>query len=344
AAQKPCNLCGTCVFGCDRHSKNTLDLTYMKRAEALGAEVWPLCEVTRIAPDGIGYEVSFHRLEDSAPKEPRVRGRSLFLAAGSLGTTELLLRARDLDRTLSNLSPRLGHNWSANGDFFAGLLNSRQPIIPTRGPSVAAAADASDLGFYLMEGAIPSSLATARPTRATLVGTLFALAELLFLRSRGKRVGRESCGDSETEALLQNLGAFFLMGRDASDGRLALDANGELQLLWNWRESEPLLSAMRRYLEELGRGYGGSMLIPQPWWPLTLGTVHPLGGCSMGRDASEGVADPFGRVFGYENLYVCDGSLIPRALGVPPSMTIAALAEHVAESALVARQQESAAG
>lgn len=59
--------------------------------------------------------------------------------------------------------------------------------------------------------------------------------------------------------------------------------------------------------------------------------MHPLGGCGMGRDPSEGVADPWGRVFGYPNLYVCDGSLIPRALGVPPSMTIAALAEHVVE-------------
>ncbi|HEX9763672.1 MAG TPA: GMC family oxidoreductase N-terminal domain-containing protein, partial [Candidatus Acidoferrales bacterium] len=270
AAQKPCNLCGTCVFGCDRHAKNTLDLTYLKRAEALGAEVWPLCEVTRIAPDGIGYEVSFHRLEDSAPEEPRVRGRSLFLAAGSLGTTELLLRARDLDRTLPNLSPRLGHNWSANGDFFAGLLNSRRPIVPTVGPSVTAAADASALGFYLMEGAIPSSL--ARPeSRWARRGIAAALRLLSFMRPRTSRRAQElaaaaSCGDNEAERMLAHLGAFFLMGRDASNGRLVLDSKGELQLLWNWRESEPLLSAMRRYLEELGRGYGGSMLIPQPWW------------------------------------------------------------------------------
>lgn len=125
------------------------------------------------------------------------------------------------------------------------------------------------------------------------------------------------------------------MGRDASDGRLALDTKGTLQLLWDWRESELLLSRMRRYLEELGRGYGGAMLIPQPWWPLTLGTVHPLGGCPMGRDASKGVVDSSGRVFGYPSLYVCDASIIPRALGVPPSMTIAALAEHIAEHAVI---------
>jgi len=353
AAQQPCNLCGTCVFGCDRHAKNTLDLTYLKRAESLGAEVWPLCAVVRIAPHESGYEVVFRRLADAdeaalrgadAPLrvkrqgEERVVARAVFLAAGSLGTTELLLRARDNDRTLPNLSSRLGHNWSANGDFFAGLLNSREAIVPTVGPSVAAAADATGLGFYLMEGSIPSSL--ARPeSRWARRGVAAALRLLSFMRPRTSRRAQEpaaaSCGDKEAEELLRHLGAFFLMGCDASDGRLVLDSKGNLQLLWDWRGSEPLLGRMRRYLEELGRGYGGSMLIPQPWWPVTLGTVHPLGGCPMGRDRSEGVADPFGRVFGYDNLYVCDGSLIPRALGVPPSMTIVALAEHVAEHAAV---------
>lgn len=381
AAQQACNLCGTCVFGCDRHAKNTLDLTYLKRAESLGAEVWPLCEVVRIAPHEAGYQVTFRRLaETSGAKAPDsfgpsdvkapfaplrvsaslrkaltrltrdkdgpengdevVHGRSLFLAAGSLATTELLLRARDFDRTLPSLSPRLGHHWSANGDFFAGVLNSRQPIVPTVGPSVTAAAD-TGLGFYLMEGAIPSSLATGHPSaslRASRTPATWLLRLLSLLRSPTARRTQQTaaigpCGDSEADALLRHMGAFFLMGRDASDGRLVLDAKGELQLLWDWRESEPLLAAMRRYLAQLGRGYGGRMLIPQPWWPLRLGTVHPLGGCPMGRDATEGVADPFGRVFGYENLYVCDGSLIPRALGVPPSMTIAALAENVAAHA-----------
>lgn len=335
AAQKACDFCGDCVLGCDRHAKNTLDLTYLKRAESLGAEVWPLCEVTRLAPHNGGYEISFRRLEDDSRQAETVRARSVFLAAGSLGTTELLLRARDLDRTLPNLSARLGQQWSANGDFFAGLLDSRLPIAPTYGPAVAAAADATEQGFYVLEGAIPSSLVTGHRTSITFLARLTSLLRLSFLRRRQEPAIAGSCGDEEYAGLLRHMGAFFLMGRDASNGRLVLDAKGKLQLVWDWRESEALLARMRRYLEELGRGYGGAMLIPQPWWPLTLGTVHPLGGCPMGRDASEGVVDSFGQVFGYDNLYVCDGSIIPRALGVPPSMTIAALAEHVAENAVI---------
>ena len=342
ASQKPCDFCGDCVLGCDRHAKNTLDLTYLKRAESLGAQVWPLCQVTKLAPHNGGYEISFRRLaEDSRPMEA-VRARRVFLAAGSLGTTELLLRARDLDRTLPNLSARLGEQWSANGDFFAGLLDSRLPIVPTYGPSVAAAADVTEQGFYVLEGAIPSSLACPESRwarRGVAVATqLASLLRLSFLRRPQESAVADSCGDEETARLLRHAGAFFLMGRDASDGRLVLDAKGNLQLLWDWRESEPLLSRMRRYLDELGRGYAGAMLIPQPWWPIPLGTVHPLGGCPMGRDASEGVVDSFGRVFGYPNLHVCDGSIVPRALGVPPSMTIAALAEHIAENVVAGQR------
>ncbi|MFQ5778119.1 MAG: GMC family oxidoreductase, partial [Terriglobia bacterium] len=326
-----CNLCGLCVLGCDRHAKNTLDLTYLKHAESLGAEIRPLCQVESVTPRGGGYEVSFRSLSEPEKPEQPVHARSVYLAAGSLGTTELLLRCRDLHRTLPNLSLHLGWGWSANGDFFAGLLDARLPLVPTVGPSVAGGYDASEAGeFYVLEGAIPAALAARRKTLLRL-----ATRALAWLRLSGRKraplaSSAESCGESDMEELLRYLGAFFLMGRDASDGRLLLDPRGRLGLLWDARESELLLNRMRRYLRELGKGYGGWMLVPPPWWETGLsGTVHPLGGCGMGRDPSEGVVDAFGRVFGYPNLYVCDGSIFPRALGVPPSMTIAALAEHI---------------
>ena len=61
----------------------------------------------------------------------------------------------------------------------------------------------------------------------------------------------------------------------------------------------------------------------------TSSTAHILGGATMGRSADEGVCDAQGRVFGYPNLYVADGSLVPANLGVNPSLTITALSEHV---------------
>ena len=57
-------------------------------------------------------------------------------------------------------------------------------------------------------------------------------------------------------------------------------------------------------------------------------TAHILGGAVIGADPRAGVVDARQRVFGYENLLVCDGSAIPANVGVNPSLTITALAEH----------------
>lgn len=343
ASQKSCNLCGQCVLGCDRHAKNTLDLTYLKRAESLGADIRPLCQVVRMAPRLPGYEVFFRRLSESGEARDdaleRVYAESVYLAAGSLGTTELLLRCRDRDATLPNLSLRLGQGWSANGDFFAGLLDSRIPIEPTVGPSVAAAYEAlGPEGFYALEGAIPSPIVAQRRRLLRVASRLVSALRFSWAKRVGSPESRApefACTDAEMVELLRHMGVFFLMGRDSSDGRLRLDNRGALDLDWNPRESELLFNRMRRYLQELGRAYGGWMLAPETWWlPGGPATVHPLGGCGMGREASEGVVDPFGRVFGYENLFICDGSIFPRALGVPPSMTIAALTEYIVEHSL----------
>jgi cholesterol oxidase len=58
-------------------------------------------------------------------------------------------------------------------------------------------------------------------------------------------------------------------------------------------------------------------------------TAHILGGAVMASDPSRGVCDAGGRVFGYEGLYVADGAVVPANLGVNPSLTITALAEHI---------------
>jgi cholesterol oxidase len=57
-------------------------------------------------------------------------------------------------------------------------------------------------------------------------------------------------------------------------------------------------------------------------------TAHILGGAIVGPDAQRGVIDRDGRVFGYENLLITDGSALPANPGVNPSLTITALAEH----------------
>lgn len=77
----------------------------------------------------------------------------------------------------------------------------------------------------------------------------------------------------------------------------------------------------------------GAYFVNDPLWYLNrVITVHPLGGCSMGRDITEGVVDAYGEVFNYPNLYIADGSVMPGPVGTNPSLTIAALADRFADS------------
>src|SRR5262245_40574441 len=117
--QGRCVHLGTCNIGCDAMARNSLDVNYLARAQARGAEVRPLHLVRRLDPSGNGYRVTFDRV---LPDERRLlcgatTARIVVLAAGSLGSTELLLRCRDEFKTLPRLSRFLGHHWASNANF-----------------------------------------------------------------------------------------------------------------------------------------------------------------------------------------------------------------------------------
>ena len=122
---------------------------------------------------------------------------------------------------------------------------------------------------------------------------------------------------------------YLVIGRDASNGEMKWE-DDSLVIHWDPQDSMPLFDNMKRILTQISeKGLGGSFQ-PNPLWPLfqLLVTVHPLGGCKMGKDEQHGVVDHKGEVFSYPNLYIEDGSIFPKALGVNPSLTIAAIAER----------------
>src|SRR5437764_419221 len=119
--QSACTNTARCDIGCPRHAKNTIDITYLARAEREGAVVRPHCEVRRLeapaSPDG-PWRVSFRGLGDA--DDGSVEAPVLVLAAGTLGSTRLLLRNR---RRLPKLSPALGRRFSGNGDALGAAFN-----------------------------------------------------------------------------------------------------------------------------------------------------------------------------------------------------------------------------
>jgi cholesterol oxidase len=289
--------------------------------------------------------VHFERLDGNEP-DTADDGRSsvtadiVVLGGGTLGSTEILLRSRERGLALSD---RLGHRFSANGDIIAFGYGGRLPVNaigvghPSRvegldvGPAVSGQieiVDEDDLSRSLIvqEGVLPSALAPILPAMFLPNGRLLgALQSLISGVYKGP---------------FANLQTFFAVSHDGAGGRLVLEQDG-ISLHWPVARDEPVYQRMDAVLGALAARAGGRY-VNNPLAGTIMGrqpaTAHPLGGCGVGRDRSDGVVNHKGQVFDasagsgladvHEGLYVVDGAIMPRSLGVNPLLTITALAER----------------
>jgi cholesterol oxidase len=336
ALQSGCVHCGECDIGCNFGAKNTLDFNYLALAERSGAEVTTEAEVTRVGTVGEGFRVQYRDLAHDGG-ERTVAARQVFLCLGAVNTTELLLRCRDQHRTLPALSPALGSGYSANGDFLGFGLGTSPPFETTNGPTITTACvydeerDGHDLRLMLQDGGYSPQLSHLMPLMspsrvARLVGR--DLAGRVAQQTRSFASLREEEG-GRTAVLLA-------MGRDSADGRIELRRPGHrLAVRWDTPGNLPLYAAETAACRELVTELGGRLTLAPNWRFLGQPSApHNLGGCRMGERAAEAVVDADGRVFGYPGLHVLDGAIIPGAVGVNPSHTIAAVAERCIEAAI----------
>jgi cholesterol oxidase len=362
--QGTCVHCGNCDIGCQVRAKNTLDLNYLARAEQQGAEIRPLHLVTSLSRDAGGYRVHFAMIGDGRRESGSETAPIVVLAAGSLGSTELLLRCRDEHGTLPDLSAHLGRDWSSNADFLTPASYRDRAISPTRGPTITCAVDFLDGAegeqFFIEDGGFPDMLHNiadpvgARGRRTTLMMAVPRAADRATAMHRAvrqtmalARAGRQ--WNFPWRSAMRSLARFggrddplrgtmpwFAQGIDASDGVLYLAKRSggrrELAMRWDIRRSRGVIDAIIEMHRRLSRVTGGRVRVPPSWSLMKqLVTPHPLGGCNMGTTRANGVVNHRGEVFGYPGLYVADGAIVPRAIGLNPSKTIAALAERIAD-------------
>ena len=292
--QQNCTYLGECVLGCPRRAKTTMDLTYLPLALRHGAELRALAEVVRIDGTDRGYRVTYQDREMGA--ERHAEAPRVVLAAGALNTLRLLFRARDRHRTLPRISPALGRRFSANGDAFA--LAWRSPLLtrsdqgPNGGAYLVRRDDYGRHRYMLLEGGV--ALGGARIPRALRR----RLAASTFINT---------------------------IGRDSADAELSLHGD-ELGL--DRPLGRALFDEMHADLRGVGERYGAAKTLLRTSAPMT---AHPMGGAAIADTPADGVVDHRGEVFGHPGLYVVDGAAYPAPPGVPPSLTIAALAERHAE-------------
>ncbi|MEA2282355.1 MAG: cholesterol oxidase [Solirubrobacteraceae bacterium] len=333
-----CVLCGRCMVGCPNNAKNTLVKNYLWLAERAGAEIQPGRTVIDVRPLGAedgsdGYAVTSVRTGAWFRRDRRVqRVRGVVVAGGALGTNRLLARCR-LGGSLPRISARLGELVRTNSEALLAVT------LPDGG---------ADLTKRV---AISSSVYPDPDTHIETVtygragGAMYSL--FTVLTGDGTRITRplRLLGALLRHPLraLRTLNPFgwsrntiIVLVMQTLDNALALRAR---RLPWGgvWLRTEqnrerpnptfiPVANAFAAWLAQRTGGIAQSSVLEAA--ANIPSTAHILGGAVIAPDPSRGVVDARQRVFGYENLMVCDGAAIPANVGVNPSLTITALAEH----------------
>ncbi|WFP49081.1 GMC oxidoreductase [Methylomonas sp. EFPC3] len=365
ATQTSCTYCGECDIGCNTHSKNTLDLNYLYAGEHHhGGQIQTDRQAEKIVPLGAdgrddpqaggehGYRVEFRDLE--ADTLQSVTARRVVVSAGTFGTNELLLRCRDVFGTLPKLSAQLGRWFSGNGDFLSFAIEGKKDADPNYGPVITQYTDyhlfdrfQRNRAFIMEDASYPATLAWyiegAFPTSLLRKLVRAAKAFIAWLKKYlVNGIWNGSLGFSLHEILKDDLssksGVLLCMGLDNGDGTLTLNQEGRIDLDWPQDTSMGLYQAILDTGKRFNAFIKGKLFLPLPTWELPVKhnvTVHPLGGCILADSAEKGVvsAAPLsrGQAFGYQGLYVADGSILPSAVGANPIATISATAEWIAE-------------
>ncbi|MGH3762729.1 FAD-dependent oxidoreductase [Actinophytocola sp.] len=327
-----CTECGSCMTGCRVGAKNTLVKNYLYLAEEAGAKVLPLTTVTAVRPRAAGgFDVELRRTGGRA--RATISASQVVLAAGTWGTQRLLHAMRDAGE-LPDLSPRLGELTRTNSESIIGA--ARTSVDPERDFS---------RGVAITSSIHPDEITHIEPVRYGRGSNAMGLLQTIA-----------TDGASSVPRWLQALR--FLVRHPVRAGQMLK--------VRRWSERTVILLVMqsldnsittytrrglfgrRRHTSRQGHGepnptfiqagYDANQLAAKHIGGMAGGTwgevfnipltAHFIGGCPIGLSPSEGVIDPYHRVFGYPGLSVVDGAAISANLGVNPSLTITAQAER----------------
>jgi cholesterol oxidase len=330
-ARTGCIYCGGCMLGCRHNSKNTLDKNYLYFAQQYGAKIKAESEAYDVIPidrtnGAAGYRVQWKTSTAHFRRKGEYTCRGVIFAGGVLGTVKLLLT---LKRTsLPFLSDQVGNGIRTNSESLIGVTALDKQTIFSDGIAIGSILHTDE----------HSHLEPVRYSAGSGFWRIF-MSPLVDGKSALTRIAKVFTDIIKYP--IQNLKAFFVD-----------DWSKRTQILLFMQTLDSTLRFSRGRFgmkSSLDKGTAPTAFIPEAkslaeryaqivnGKPTALSTetllgipttAHILGGAVMGKDSAEGVIDKNNRVFGYENMYVCDGSMISANPGVNPSLTITALAER----------------
>jgi choline dehydrogenase-like flavoprotein len=317
-----CLHCGFCATGCVFDKKATLLHTYIPFAEMHGAEFRARCEAREIEKAGTLWVVRYVR--DGMLRE--ICAPRLFVAGGGIYTPALLLRNR---ARLGGVSPHVGEHFNHNGELqFIGIL-------PPEFDDLAAyhcykgMDNAGMMTFHWYEsdgitlhpgGGIEPTIFTASVASAT--------HPMLPRRAWGMEFKR-----FVESVYPHRVIGFSSLGLADSHSAVTVRADGVTPDVVDRDRTryDRYLDRLLAIVEDISCRTGIAILPGYPRRYAGMTSAHLLSSCRMSERPEDGVVDPNCEVWGQENLYICDASALPYALGVNPALNISALAERTAE-------------
>jgi choline dehydrogenase-like flavoprotein len=336
--------------------RQNLTQNYLLDALDAGVVFHTGCEVEAVAPEDGGYVVIGEDRRGDEREHFEVHCKILIMAAGAVATAGILLRSEENfaeDRPLDlgrarDSAPVLGRNLSANGDYGVhGIVGEEFaadfPVEGHKGKPMSSFCPSFwpehkfiiipyyNAPLYLTQG-LPSTLLPPRdPDAVGRRSTTVATAD------SGRPVPHWGL---EYKRLLQQFSRRMLtmgcLALDSSEGEVRLGPGGaSFEVVWEdtHHETEQRWAEALKVMGSIYEALGGELYLDSYRKDGTVNTAHPLGSARMAaaNEGTKGIVDPYGECFRNENLFIVDGAIIPSALGVNPSLTIAAVAEFIAD-------------
>ena len=331
-----CTFCGSCMVGCPVGAKNTLDKNYLYLAEGIGTQIIPETEVTGVLPRNGGYEVFTRKSTGVFHPKKTYRARGVVFSGGVLGSVKLLMKCKQKG-FLPNISDQLGNYVRTNSEALLGVKSKDKSI------------DWND------QIAITSGIYADDTTHIEMVrynkGSDVLLDLFTVMTGGGGRIPRPlRFLGSIVRHPIQFVKLLWPLGKAATTTVVLVMQTDKNYLKLDYKRrwwrfggrsmNSRVPSGLKRapvYIpianevaQRLARKMNGIPLSLLPEAAINSSTTaHILGGCCMAEAPDKGVIGYNGEIFGYPNLFVADGSVIPANLGVNPSLTITALSEQI---------------
>jgi len=326
-----CLQCGACMTGCRHNAKNTLPKNYLGLAEKAGAKVFP--EHTAVKTEQLSdgsWKITARKSSAWFGGKRSFTASNVVVAAGTYNTQKLLHKMK-LDGTLPKISDQLGKLSRTNSEALTGSIMPKGGTDFSKGSAITSSFFPDDhthvepvrygkgSNFMGMLQTVMTDGVNIKDRRRQWLRQVVTKPSLV-LKIMDVRQWSER---TVVALIMQNVdSAISVKGKRSIFGYRLTSKNDSL--IPNATYIPAANEVARRIAENNGGIAGGHIgdLVNAPF------TAHFVGGCVIADSISNGVIDPYHRVYNYPTMHVVDGASVTANLGVNPSLTITAQAER----------------